>query len=90
MSSLKSQITRLKKELECYDRKFPIITLDNGSELRVGPNDMVHALCSIGSNNEHHLIKAIKGHRITSYTGTGNMPQLLKSLVDSLEMYLSE
>jgi hypothetical protein len=82
---LRSQITRLKKELECYDRKFPIITLDNGSELRVGPNDMVHALCSIGTNNEHCLIKAIRGHQVTAYTGSGNMPQLIKSIIDGLK-----
>lgn len=88
MSSLKSQITRLKKELECYNRKFPIITLDNGSDLRVGPNDMVHALCSIGTANEHRIIKALREHKIIGYTGSGNMPQLVKSLIIvSLEIY---
>lgn len=90
MSNLKSQINQLKKDLEFYDKRFTILILDNGKELRIGPNDMIKALCSLGTDNEHHIVEAIKEYQIIAYTGTGNMPQLLKSLVDSMKPYRRE
>ena len=86
MSSLKSQIQLLRKDLKNYDKKLPVMTLDDGSEIKVGPKDLLCALSSIGSNCEHRIVREIRGKQITGYTGNGNMPHLIKSIVDSMEL----
>jgi hypothetical protein len=85
MSTLRIQVLQLKKDFKNYDKKFPSLTLDNGNEMKIGLNEMMQALCSIGTDKENRIVKAIKGHKIIRYTGSGNMPELIKSLAESME-----
>lgn len=87
MSSLKIQIAQLRKDFKNYSKSIPAISLDNGNEIRVKPGELISALCSIGTEEEHKIVSELRGRSITSYTGSGNIPALIKSIIDSVESY---
>lgn len=87
MSCLKNQIAQLKKDLNQFDRSFPVIILDNGKEIKVRPKDLTQALCSIATINENYIVKALNENEIIRYTGKGNIPQLIKSIIESMKLY---
>lgn len=90
MSNLKNQIAQLKNEFKRIDKSFSIIILDDKSIIKIGPKEMIKALCSIGMGNEHRVVKIMRGHKIDEYTGSGSMPQLIKSIVNSIDLYCDD
>lgn len=84
MSNLKSQIKKLKEDMEKYNKSLEVIVFDNYNELRVRGNELLDALsCAIASDYDNRIVKELKEHTVASYSGEGNMPQLIKSILNS-------
>jgi hypothetical protein len=78
MGNIKGQLNKLKEDFKSYNDKLPIVTLDNGDQIRLKSGDWIKVLTSLGSDNEHLVIKTFIEHDIVKYTGQGNMPELKK------------
>lgn len=88
MSNLKSQISKLKGELEKYNKSLEVIVFDNGEELKFRGREIFDALhCAHTSDYENRIVKGLKAHQFVSYSGCGNMPQLIKSLLNSKALH---
>lgn len=87
MSNLKSQINKLKEDMEKYNKSFEVIVFDNYNELRVRGNELLDALsCAIASDYDNRIVKELKEHTVVSYSGSGNMPQLIMSILKSNQL----
>lgn len=84
MSNLKSQINKLKGELEKYNKSLEVIVLDNVEELKFRGREIFDPLhCAITSDYENRIVQGLKAHQFVSYSGSGNMPQPIKSILNS-------
>lgn len=88
MSNLKSQVNKLKSELEKYNKTFEVIVFDNGEEIKFRGRELFDALgCAIKSEYTNVIVKALIEHKIVRYSGSGNMPQLIKSILNSKALH---
>jgi hypothetical protein len=56
-------------------------------EIKFRGRELFEALsCAIKSDYHNRIVGALSNHRIISYSGSGNMPQLIKSILNSKAM----
>lgn len=67
-----------------YKDTMPTVILDNGNKIRFSSEEWLKALCSLGSNHEQSIINIMRKYRTVEFTCQGNIPFLIKSLVDTI------
>lgn len=84
MSNLESQISKLKEGMGKYDKSPEVIGFDNGEELKFRGRELFEVLsCAIASDFNNCIVTRLKERQVVSYSGSGNMPQLIKSILNS-------
>lgn len=88
MTNLRSQIAQLKNDFKKYEDTIEVITLDNGGQLKFKSDELIDLLVETlhsSSSKENSTIKLLKEHKIVNYTGSGSLPQLIVSIIESKE-----